>query len=68
MLGVPFLAYNGAHGSITTLGRMDYGVEIYLGQLSSVQIALDGNTVTIGGGTNSKLLTDTLWGAGKQTG
>lgn len=47
---------------------MDYGIEIYLGQLSSVEIASDQETVTIGGGTMSKLVTDTLWAAGKQTG
>lgn len=35
---LPFLAYNGVHGSVTTLGRMDYGIEIYLGQLSNVEI------------------------------
>ncbi|KAK0625079.1 hypothetical protein B0T17DRAFT_260752 [Bombardia bombarda] len=64
---VPFLAYNGVHGSITTLDKMDYGIEIYLGQLSGVEIASDGKTATISGGTNSKVVTDTLWAAGKQT-
>ncbi|KAH8887629.1 FAD-binding domain-containing protein [Thozetella sp. PMI_491] len=64
---LPFLAYNGLHGAITTLGKMTSGIEIYLGQLSSVNIAEDGQTVTIGGGTMSKLVTDTLWAAGKQT-
>jgi hypothetical protein len=65
---LPFLAYNGAHGALTTLGRMTQGIEIYLAQLSSVEIADDGETVTIGGGTKSKLVTDTLWEAGNQTG
>ena len=65
---MPFLAYNGVHGAITTLGRMDYGIEIDLSQLSSVQIAPDGKTVKIGGGTMSKAVTDTLWPAGKETG
>jgi len=64
---LPFLAYNHMHGSITTLGAMDHGIEIYLGQLSGVTISEDGNTATILGGTNSKLITDTLWEAGKQT-
>lgn len=62
------MAYNSAHGAITTLGRMDSGIEIYLDQLSGVDIAEDGNTVTIAGGTKSKLVTRTLWDAGKQTG
>lgn len=47
---------------------MDYGIEIYLGQLSGVKIASDGKTATIAGGTMSKVVTDTLWAAGKQTG
>ncbi|KAK7421591.1 hypothetical protein QQX98_002058 [Neonectria punicea] len=65
---LPFLAFNTAHGAITTLGKMDHGIEIYMNQLSSVKLAEDGQTVTIGGGTKSKLVTDTLWAAGKQTG
>lgn len=65
---MPFLAYNGVHGAITTLGKMDSGIEIYLSQLSGVEVAADGKTAKIGGGTGSKLVTDTLWKAGKQTG
>jgi hypothetical protein len=65
---VPFLAFNTAHGAITTLGRMDHGIEIYLSQLNDVKISPDGKTVEIGGGTVSKKVTDTLWAAGKQTG
>ncbi|KAM5349276.1 hypothetical protein ACJ41O_005783 [Fusarium nematophilum] len=64
---IPFLAYNTAHGAITTLGRMDHGIEIYLNQLNSVAVSSDGKTVKIGGGTMSKKVTDTLWAAGKQT-
>ncbi|KAH2184532.1 hypothetical protein KXW61_000848 [Aspergillus fumigatus] len=64
---LPFLAYNGVHGAITTLGRMDHGIEIYLNQLSGVEISKDGKTAKIGGGTKSKLVTDQLWAAGKQT-
>ncbi|SPJ74581.1 related to oxidoreductase [Fusarium torulosum] len=64
---LPFLAYNTAHGAITTLGRMDHGVEIYLNQLNKIEVAADGKTATIGGGTQSKKVTDTLWAANKQT-
>ncbi|KAI1250958.1 hypothetical protein MGN70_008019 [Eutypa lata] len=64
---LPILAYNTAHAAITTLGRMDYGIEIYLGELSSVEIAQDNKTVTVGGGTPSKAVTDALWKEGKQT-
>lgn len=64
---LPFLAYNGVHGAITTLGKMDHGIEIYMRQLSSVEISKDGKTAKIGGGTISKDVTDQLWEAGKQS-
>jgi len=47
---------------------MDYGIQIYLPQLNTITIAKDKKSVTVGGGTNSKDLTDALWAAGKQTG
>lgn len=47
---------------------MQTGVEIYMTQLNSVEIAEDGETMTVGGGTMSINVTDTLWAAGKQTG
>lgn len=64
---VPFLAFNTAHGALTTLGRMTHGIEIFLDQLSGVEVSEDGKTATIGGGTGSKVVTDSLWAAGKQT-
>lgn len=62
------LAFNGAHGSLTTLGKFDCGIEIYLSQLNSVQVAADGQTATIGGGTLAINVTNELWAVGKQTG
>ncbi|PWY89912.1 FAD-binding domain-containing protein [Aspergillus heteromorphus CBS 117.55] len=64
---IPFLTYNGVHGALTSLGRMTHGIAIYMDQLSSVDIATDGKTATMGGGTMSKTVTDELWAAGKQT-
>ncbi|GLA40221.1 hypothetical protein AnigIFM63309_007836 [Aspergillus niger] len=64
---VPFLTYNGVHGALISLGEMTHGIAIYMGQLSSVEVAADGKTATIGGGTMSKEVTDQLWAAGKQT-
>jgi hypothetical protein len=64
---VPFLAYNGVHGALTSLGKMDHGVGISMSQLSSVKVNEDGKTATIAGGTISKLVTDGIWVAGKQT-
>lgn len=64
--GLPFLAWNSAHGAITTLGNMTNGIEIYLNQLSGVELSEDLSTVTVLGGTKSKLVRDTVWAAGKQ--
>ncbi|KAH6658340.1 FAD binding domain protein [Truncatella angustata] len=66
-LGIPILAFNGAHGSLTTLGKFDCGIEIYLSKLSSVNVSEDGQTATIGGGTLAINVTNELWDAGKQT-
>lgn len=65
---VPYLAVNGGHGAITTVGRMKDGIQIWMDQLGTVEIAQDGKTAKIGGGTLSKTVTDTLWAANKQTG
>ncbi|KAL8369781.1 hypothetical protein RB595_000221 [Gaeumannomyces hyphopodioides] len=64
---LPFLATNTAHGTLTTLGRMDHGIEIDIRSLNSVEIAADGNTARVGGGVRSKELIDALWAADKQT-
>ena len=64
---LPFLTYNGLHGALVSLGKMDRGISISLNQLNGIEIAKDGKTVTAGGGVMSKNITDTLWEAGKQT-
>ncbi|KAJ6172805.1 hypothetical protein N7470_001872 [Penicillium chermesinum] len=63
--GLPFLVYNGVHGAPGILGKMTHGVGIAMNQLSSVQVAEDGKTATMGGGTMSKVVTDKLWAAGQ---
>ena len=67
-LNIPFLAANGGHGAIKTVGRMESGIEIWMNQLQTVEIAEDGKTATIGGGALSTNVTQALWAAGKQTG
>lgn len=47
---------------------MQGGIEIWMNQLQTIEIAEDGNTATIGGGTLSTNVTQALWAAGKQTG
>ncbi|KAI0404550.1 hypothetical protein F4802DRAFT_566389 [Xylaria palmicola] len=66
-MSLPFLAVNGGHGAITTVGRVEDGIEIWMNELNSVDITDDGSTVTIGAGALSKKVTDTLWASGKQT-
>ena len=63
---IKFLATNGAHGAITTLGKLNCGIEIFLTKLNSVEIASDGTTMTVGGGIIAGNLTRTLYDAGKQ--
>ncbi|KAF1948943.1 FAD-binding domain-containing protein [Byssothecium circinans] len=65
--GKPFLAVNNGHGAITTVGKLQNGIEIWMRQLNSVKIAADGKTATFGGGILAKGVTDGLWAAGKQT-
>ncbi|KAI1123052.1 FAD-binding domain-containing protein [Nemania abortiva] len=65
--GISYLAVSSGHGSITTLRKFRNGIEIWLNHLSSVEIAADGSTAKIGGGTLSKTITDALWAQGKQT-
>ncbi|KAI1188078.1 FAD-binding domain-containing protein [Nemania serpens] len=64
---ISYFAVSSGHGSITTLGKLQNGIEIWLDRLSSVEIAADGTTAKIGGGTKSKTITDALWAQGKQT-
>ncbi|KAL8420607.1 hypothetical protein RB594_003411 [Gaeumannomyces avenae] len=64
---LPFLVTNTAHGTLTTLGKMDHGIEIDIRSLNSVEIATDGKTARVGGGIRSKELIDALWAASKQT-
>ncbi|KAI8155937.1 FAD-linked oxidoreductase [Colletotrichum sp. SAR 10_70] len=66
--GLPFLATNSAHGAITTLGKMKSGILLDLDELTGVEIAADGQTVTVAGGTKSHVLSHALWDAGKQAG
>ncbi|KAJ3572586.1 hypothetical protein NPX13_g5000 [Xylaria arbuscula] len=66
-LDIPFLAVTGGHGAITTVGSLEDGIGIWVAALDSVKIDRYGSFVTIGGGTLTKSVTDTLWAAGKQT-
>lgn len=48
---VPFLTVNQAHGTASALSNVYNGIEIYVSALNSIEIALDGNSALMGGGT-----------------
>ncbi|KAL4993940.1 hypothetical protein BDV10DRAFT_197933 [Aspergillus recurvatus] len=64
---LPFLAVNGGHGSISSLSKIDHGIEIWMHKLNSVQIAEDGKTATVGGGIKSSELIPALFAHNKHT-
>jgi FAD/FMN-containing dehydrogenase len=64
----PFLAVNNAHGGISTVGRVQNGIQINMQRIKGVKIAADGKTATFGAGILAKDVIDGLWAAGKQTG
>ncbi|KAL2837840.1 hypothetical protein BJY01DRAFT_237701 [Aspergillus pseudoustus] len=64
---IPFLAVNDGHGDISSLGRMQDGIQIWLRNLNSIEISEDGRTATVGGGVRSFELMQTLFEKGKQT-
>ncbi|KAL4813263.1 hypothetical protein BDW67DRAFT_177993 [Aspergillus spinulosporus] len=64
---LPFLAVNGGHGSISSLSKINHGIEIWMHKLNFVQIAEDGKTVTVGGGIKSADLIPALFEQGKHT-
>lgn len=47
---------------------MKSGILLDLDELTGVEIAADGQTVTVAGGTKSHVLSHALWDAGKQAG
>ncbi|GAW10739.1 hypothetical protein ANO14919_000740 [Xylariales sp. No.14919] len=64
---ISYLAVNGGHGAIETVGKLQGGIQIWLDKLNSIEIADDGKTAKFGGGVLSKTITDALWAKGKQT-
>jgi FAD/FMN-containing dehydrogenase len=65
---LPFLATTGHHGSIITIGALDYGVDINLRELKSVAVEPNGKIANIQGGVLAKDVTDALWDVGKWSG
>lgn len=66
--GIPFLAVNKGHGSTSTLGKLQNGIEIHIRALNDITIKGDGNSATVGGGAYNQELISYLWGQGKASG
>ncbi|KAF3769586.1 FAD-binding domain-containing protein [Cryphonectria parasitica EP155] len=64
-IDMPFLAVNRGHGSPYTLSKLQNGIEIWLSQLNSIDIAEDGNSAVLGGGVYIEEVVHTLFEYGK---
>ena len=65
---VPFLAVNRAHGTASALSNVYNGIEIYINALNSIEIAEDGESALMGGGTYQDQVVNHLAAYGKVTG
>ncbi|KAI5918786.1 hypothetical protein F4810DRAFT_690548 [Camillea tinctor] len=61
---IPFLATGARHGYTTTLGTLQNGLEIDLGQLNSVHVDKSAGILTIGGGAQTSDILDPVYEAG----
>jgi FAD/FMN-containing dehydrogenase len=61
---IPFLATGGRHGYTVTLGDLQGGLAIDIGQFKSYSIDSTVGTVTVGGGTTIGDFQDALYEAG----
>ncbi|KAL8779318.1 MAG: hypothetical protein Q9213_006998 [Squamulea squamosa] len=65
---IPFLAVNRGHGSSLDLNKLRRGLNIYIHNLDSISIALDGEYAVLGGGVYADPLIKTLAEKGKVAG
>ncbi|KAK4954383.1 hypothetical protein LTR10_007814 [Elasticomyces elasticus] len=64
--GKPFLAVSGGHGGTKGLSYVQDGLSIWMRGMTSVEIAEDGRSATVGGGILSGELAEAFSRAGKQ--
>ncbi|KAF5253840.1 hypothetical protein FANTH_1301 [Fusarium anthophilum] len=65
--GIPFLARSGGHGATEALQLATDVIIVDLRDQNDVEIAEDGKSARIGGGTSVKKVVNELWVAGKHT-
>lgn len=63
----PFLSVNRAHGSASALSNVFNGIQIHIGSLNSIEIAEDGKSALMGGGTYQDQVVKYLAAHGKVT-
>lgn len=63
---ISFLHTGGGHGISTTLGRLQNGVDVDLGNFDSVHLDAKRNLLTVGGAAVFSQAIDVLYGAGKE--
>lgn len=64
---MPFLAVNRAHGTASAISNVYNGIEIYINALNSINIAEDGESASMGGGTYQDQVVNYLAAYGKVT-
>ena len=65
---LPFLAVAGAHGFLTTLGRMQGGIAISLANMKGISLNKEGDCAELQPGLTNGELIRYLWPRGKQAG
>ncbi|KAI0199451.1 FAD-binding domain-containing protein [Astrocystis sublimbata] len=65
--GLPFVVRSGGHGATEALGEAQNAIQIDLRDMNKVEVSADGESATVGGGTNVRDLVAGLAKAGKRT-
>ncbi|RCI10353.1 hypothetical protein L249_4378 [Ophiocordyceps polyrhachis-furcata BCC 54312] len=66
--GMPFLAVSGGHGWLSTLNRLQGGIQINMRKMNHTRLNADGKTANVGGGTLQREITAALFAEGKRAG
>ena len=66
-ISAPFYVVNQAHGATVSQLAFQHGIQINMRQLTSIQIAVDGNSAVMGGGVYVDEIVRTLDAKGKVT-
>lgn len=64
---IPFIAFSGGHGGISSLAGVKNGIQVHMRRLNSIKVSQDGTYATIGGGAKGKEVRNALWEIGKWT-